>query len=784
MIGQILIHLLFACAIVSTALYFLALQGRDHLRALARICFQFMAGGIGLAFILVMIQVFQHNFQYTYVWSYSSRELQPWYLFAASYAGQEGSFMLWTMWVAGIGVILLPFVRRRGWEAQIMVFYSLILVFLLLLLVVKNPFAFVWETFAKDGIADGFRPENGKGLNPLLHNVWITIHPPILFTGFAAMSVPFAFAMAALLRREYQSWIKIALPWTLYATAILGFGIMLGGFWAYETLGWGGYWAWDPVENSSLIPWLVSAALVHTMLIQKKTGGLVKTNIILAVLAFVLVLYSTFLTRSGVLGDTSVHSFVDPGMFAYILLISFMSTFIALGAGLIIYRRKDLSLARADFNPASREFLLSMGSASLLGSAIIVFIGTSWPLFADILHQPKVAIDPSFYNKTHLPLVILIMLLNAVSLLARWRSGSFAHFIKAGAFSALLAAAATGTSVWLGVHDALYILLTFGAWFALCINAELALKVIRARFSSAGAYISHVGIAMLMIGIVWTSRYSVTQHVRLVQGKTVNVMGYNLTFTGREQIEKEYKDREKYRFHITVEKDGKQDRVSPILFWSDFNKRQSAFLEPGISWSWGRDLYVSPKATDTEGGIPEITMSKEQITPFPTDSALRMQFIRFDMSNMAGGPSANGSIRPGIVVRIFGPNGDTVEHTLYSTLSMRTMESVPEPWTIPGTTQQIAFAKLLPNKESLAQSQAIISFTDTSKPTPAVKEVFTVEVSIKPLINLVWLGVIGMVAGFFISIARHRREIGAEQFRRPAPIENVPQDNEQQNADI
>jgi cytochrome c-type biogenesis protein CcmF len=155
--------------------------------------------------------------------------LQAWYLFAAGYAGQEGSFMLWTLWVAVLGVALSAFGRRKGMESEIMVFYSLILVFLLLLLVIKNPFAYVWETFAKDGVAEGFVPQNGKGLNPLLHNVWITIHPPILFTGFAAMSAPFALAMAGLLKRDYQDWVKHALPWTLYSTAILGFGIMLGG---------------------------------------------------------------------------------------------------------------------------------------------------------------------------------------------------------------------------------------------------------------------------------------------------------------------------------------------------------------------------------------------------------------------------------------------------------------------------------------------------------------------------------------------------------------------------
>lgn len=758
MFGQILIHLLFASALTATGLYAFALRGNEFAAMLGRYFYRFTAIGIVFAFLGILWLVFNHRFEYHYVWNYSSRELQSWFLFAAGYAGQEGSFMLWTLWVGLLGIVLSAFGRKKGIESEIMVFYSLILVFLLLLLVIKNPFAYVWETFAKDGVAEGFIPQNGKGLNPLLHNVWITIHPPILFTGFAAMSAPFALAMAGLLKRDYQNWVKHALPWTLYATAILGFGIMLGGFWAYETLGWGGFWAWDPVENSSLIPWLVSAALVHTMLIQKKTGGLVKTNVVLASLSFILVLYSTFLTRSGVLGDTSVHSFVDPGMFAYIMLIAFMATFLML-ALFIMYRRKDdLLFESANFSMQSREFLISIGSALLLGSAIIVFIGTSWPLFAEIIKQPKVAIDPAFYNSTHLPLVILVMIFNAVSLLARWNGKKIVQDYRSLALPIVLTFAGTITSYVMGVTDPLYVILTFAAWFALIINVELAFKVMRARFSSAGAYLSHAGIALLLIGVVWTSKYSIMQHAQLVQGVPTKVLGYTLTFKGKERIEKEFTDREKYRFHIDIEKEGVHSMVSPMLFWSDFNKRQSAFLEPGIEWSLGRDVYVSPKATGETGGVKTLILSKEQKDKFPTDSTRSIRFLAFDMSRMRSGPDSAGKIYPSAIVRLFSSK-DSIEISLRAGMNMQTSELTPEPVTLPGTTQRLSFARLLAKKGDLANSQIEIAFEDTSKPTPQKKEVFTVEVSIKPLINLVWLGVILMVTGFFVSIARHKKDL-------------------------
>lgn len=756
MLSQFLIHLLFAGSIVMTGLYFLALRGRTDLMVTARNIYRGVAIGLISAMALLMANVISHNFDYTYVWRYSSRELGAWFLFASGYAGQEGSILLWTTWVGIIGVALMPYLRRRNLEAEVMGVYSLALAFMTLLLAVKNPFEYYWDSFAANGLIAGMVPPDGRGLNPLLQNIWITIHPPILFTGFAAMTVPFAFAIAALIKRDYQSWVTVALPWTLYATAILGFGIMLGGFWAYETLGWGGFWAWDPVENSSLIPWLTAVALVHTMLVQKRTGGLVKTNVILAMLSFILVLYSTFLTRSGVLGDTSVHSFVDPGMFAFVLLILFMAVFAALGIGMLIYRRKDIATATENFSPASREFAVAIGSALVLASAILVFIGTSWPLIAEITGLPKVAIESSFYDDTHLPLVIALMLVNGFSLSLRWKAKKFNGVWKSLVFPASLALVATAATAFIGMHDLVFLLLGFSSWFALFVNAELALNVIRSKFTSIGVYVSHAGVALLMLGIMATSRYSVIEHVTLTKGHTADILGYKITYIGREQIEKEYKDREKYRFSVKVQRNGTEAIVHPIMYFSDFNQRQSPFLEPGIHWAATNDVYISPKTVEVLDGTPMRTMKKGEISVFPTDTSMRLEFISFDMSSMRSGANG-GSIRPAAVVRIFrGEHSDTI--TLYSTLDMQTMESIPEPALIPGTTQQISFLKILPNRENLSESQANFGFTDTAKPTPEPLEVFTAEIMIKPYISLVWAGVVAMVGGFFISIIRYARQ--------------------------
>ncbi len=764
MISQFFIHILFGGILVSSGTYFLVLRGRPDLIGIARNIFRATSIGLALTLIMLIANVLSHDFDYTYVWRYSSRELGAWFLFASGYAGQEGSILLWTVWVGLIGIALVPYLRRRELEAEVMAVYTLAMVFMTLLLVVKNPFNYYWDTFAANGLPVGMKPLDGRGLNPLLQNIWITIHPPILFTGFAAMTVPFSFAIAALIRRDYQSWIQVALPWTLYATAILGFGIMLGGFWAYETLGWGGFWAWDPVENSSLIPWLSAVALVHTMLVQKRTGGLVKTNVILAMLSFILVLYSTFLTRSGVLGDTSVHSFVDPGMFAFILLILFMAVFVAIGIGMIIYRRKDISAEAANFSPASREFALTIGSALVLASAILVFIGTSWPLIADLTGLPKVAIDPSFYNSTHLPLAAAVMIVNGFAIALRWKAKSFNGIWKTLIFSGSLAAVATLAMSFFGVRDIMFVLLGFGSWFALFMNLEIGLTVIRAKFTSIGAYLSHAGIALLMLGIMTTSRYSVTEHAMLVKNQPTDILGYKLTYLGREQIEKEYTDREKFRFTVKVQRGNAEGEVHPIMYFSDFNQRQSAFLEPGIHWTASKDVYISPKTFEELDGTPMRALTKGQTSEFPTDTSMKIEFLSFDMSSMKNG-SKDGIIRPAAVVHVINNNRtDTI--TLHTTINMQTMESVPEPVKVPGTSQEISFMKIIPDRENLDKSQATFGFIDTTKPAPKPREVFTAEITIKPYISLVWAGVIAMVGGFFISIIRYAGQAKRSAERR------------------
>ncbi|MEJ2543480.1 MAG: cytochrome c biogenesis protein CcsA, partial [Calditrichaceae bacterium] len=236
-----------------------------------------------------------YQFQYTYVYGYSSRDLPLGFLISSFWAGQEGSFLFWILMNAFLGFIFIK--TSKKYETSGMFFFSLIQLFFLAILIKASPF----ETFNQI-------PPDGSGLNPLLQNFWMVIHPPILFIGYAAAAFPFVLAISSLLKKDFDGWVKHALPWTVFTSLTLGAGIILGAFWAYETLGWGGYWGWDPVENSSLIPWLTVLALLHGLLVQNMKGSLKKTNYFLSTITFILVIYATFLTRSGVLSDFSVHS--------------------------------------------------------------------------------------------------------------------------------------------------------------------------------------------------------------------------------------------------------------------------------------------------------------------------------------------------------------------------------------------------------------------------------------------------------------------------------------------
>jgi cytochrome c-type biogenesis protein CcmF len=662
--------------------------------------------------------------------------------------------MLWTLFTALIGVFLMRYSSQKGYEPQVMSVYGTIQIMLLLMMIVKNPFAFVWESWPGQ-VEVGFAPKDGRGLNPLLQNYWMVIHPQVLFSGFAAMGVPYAYAVAALMKRDYENWIRPATPWIVYGATVLGCGIMMGGFWAYETLGWGGYWGWDPVENSSLVPWLFSVGTIHTILSQRKSGAFVRTNLVLAMLCFITVLYSTFLTRSGVLGDTSVHSFVDPGMWVYWLLIGVILLFCGIGAGMILARRKDLPTIPPRHAYFSREFALFLGSSALVTAAIFVTIGTSSPIITQIFQGKTTAVDISYYVTTTLPLGIAIGILTGIGQLLWWSRTDGASLLKQLAVPIGIAMLITiGMLVFLDLRDVQTALFVFGAAFALIANLQVGWRIVKGNPKYAGGSIAHVGLAIMFLGFVGSAKYDDKQTISLAQGQTVHALGYNLTYIGYKPI-----DHEKYAFEVKVEKDGAQYRVAPIMYYSKFN--EGLMRNPDIVNLITRDFYLAPLSLEQPKNATEQTLQKTSFKRGEKKKIgdLEVMFVDFDFPVMEKAAMLEGK-EVSIGARL-----------LVQQYAKKPIEVVPAKLIAQGDASdkparfldryEFRITAMKPDRDNKENSSVEIGYSDlsTQKTTnEGNRDILVAEASIKPYINLVWSGVVVLLVGFMVTIVRRAQE--------------------------
>ncbi len=797
MIGSIVLSLALASSLIAMVMYFLTYRGYQNTINIGRIAYHTMAMLVIAASAILLYLILTHDYSYKYIYNYSSNDLSKGILAATFWAGQEGSFMLWVLLTSIVGIVLQNYSSKRGdLEPRVMTVFTLSTSFLLVMVspLFKNPFAYIWsepvfigmkdinaaflnqpwiqnflfsdnssgQNFVKmdlqlysalssAGIAVKDFIINGKGLNPQLLNFWMQIHPPILFTGFSMSTVPFAFAMAAMMKNDYNHWVKQALPWVLAGAGILGLGIMMGGYWAYEMLGWGGYWAWDPVENSSLIPWLVGVASIHTLLVQRKTqakGGIgkyAKTNLILSIMTYILVLYSTFLTRSGVLGDASVHSFVDPGMLVYLFLVIFIGTFIVIGFGMLIYRWKFLSeKVETDEALLSRDLALFTAAIVLCASALIVLVGTSAPLFGS-------SVDTFFYNEMHIPLAIIIGLLNGLSLLLKWKQSNGQDLIKKSLLAiALSVAIAAFIIIFGGVTDIMMILLSLTSSFALFVNIDIVIKIIRGNLKMLGAYVSHIGIALFILGVIGSAAYSRQVNIDLIKNEPKEAFGYQLTFTGYNPID----NNTKYAFNINLKKGSKDFTVSPVMYISDFNN--GLMREPAILNLWTKDFYVSPlgydEGTNTSHNHGQvIDLEKGGVTEY---NGAKISFDRFDMPAETIQAMQEGKdFQMGAVLSLeFKGKKESFE------LFRRSVSGQVQftDYTSQDAGVKIQLSNLTAGKIQLSVSNLSESSNENVQQTP--REVLSITASIKPFINLVWAGVVIMVVGFFVSVSRRLRE--------------------------
>ena len=516
-VGQLCIVLAFGTSLFSAISYFFSVQ--EPLTAtiwkkLARASYLVHVLAV-LGIILSLFTIISsHYFEYHYAWEHSSRELPSYFIVSSFWEGQEGSFLLWSFWHIVIGSILI--FKSGKWESPVMAVICLSQVFICSMLlgvdilgfqIGSSPFILTRNVMSEapifqDALYLTKFLTDGRGLNPLLQNYWMVIHPPMLFFGFASMVVPFAYAIAGLWTRQYKEWIKPAQVWSLVAVMILGTAIMMGSAWAYEALSFGGFWQWDPVENASLIPWITLIAAVHVMISYRSTGNSYVTSLILVLVSYVLVLYASYLTRSGVLQNASVHAFTDLGMSQQLL--SHVVIFIGISVGIVVLRWKELPFSKKEESTYSREFWMFIGAMVLSLSCVQIIATTSIPVVNAFFHTnlaPPVDLV-GHYNKWQLPFAILITIFSGFAQFLKYKKTDPAKFIIRLLISGIISILFTAVLVYLTVtyKNIVYILFIYACVFSIVSNANILNDAFQGKMKLVGSAIAHIGFALLLIG--------------------------------------------------------------------------------------------------------------------------------------------------------------------------------------------------------------------------------------------------------------------------------------------
>jgi cytochrome c-type biogenesis protein CcmF len=502
-------------------------------------------GIVILAFLSLLYLILANDFSVSQVADTSSRETPFFYKFAAIWGAHDGSMLLWVFFTSVLCAIVVY--QNRNRYRDMMPFVIAVLMFdlaffLALNIFLSNPFNRLMQIFA-DGSMQNYVPSDGRGLNPLLQHWAMVIHPPILYLGFIGFLVPFAFAISALATRQLgDTWIRTTRRWTLLTWFMLGVGIILGGKWAYVVLGWGGYWAWDPVENSSLMPWLASTAFLHSVVVQERRGMLKVWNILLVAITYLLGIFGTFITRSGIVN--SVHAFADSNLgkffIAYMIIILFGTLY------LILDRNSYLKSERRLDSVLSRESAFLFNNFILVVSCFAVFWGTMFPVLSEAIRGSKITVGPPFFNKVNIPIGLILLFLTGVGPFFAWRKTSLASLKKSFAWPLLFSVIACAALIAGGMRSFYAVVcLTLCTFVIVAILEEfyrgtrVRIKTKGESFLSAavnltlknkrryGGYIVHLSIALMFVGFAGNA-FNRESTVRLANGQEMSIGSYTL----------------------------------------------------------------------------------------------------------------------------------------------------------------------------------------------------------------------------------------------------------------
>jgi cytochrome c-type biogenesis protein CcmF len=805
-IGKVFVILSFGAALLSTISYYFATTSTNKLDnswlKMARIAF--WANSISILGVGVMLfyVIYNHYFEYHYAWAYTSRSLPVYYIVSGFWNGQEGGFLLWTFWQAVLGNILIW--RAKSWEKPVMTIVSLSQLVLASMLLGIELFSvrlgsspFLLLRNAVEGPIFS-RPDylsfikDGQGMNPLLQNYWMVIHPPTLFLGQASVVIPFAYAIAGLWQKRYKEWINPAISYALFAAMILGIGVIMGSLWAYESLNFGGFWAWDAVENASIFPWLTLVGGLHVMIVFKNTGHSYFTATLLVLSSFIMVLYSSFLARSGVLGETSVHAFTDLGMFGQ--LVAYILIFLAISVWFLVVRWKEMPITKKDEDTYSREFWMFVGAIFLGLSCFHLILVTSIPVW-NRMFGTKVAPPTDLvghFNVIQASFAMVISILTGFTQFLKYKKTDITRFFITTllylVFAALITALVVYTTGLYKLHF-VFTLVMLGSIYSVLANGKVLADALKGKFKLAGSAVAHIGFALMLVGalIAAGTRGVVSknesgnigisgldkasgagdakENIMIYRNEPVKMGDYTVTYLGDSTAEPNHYYKVNYKRYNASGKIAEEFLLKPNV---QINPQMGLVPSPDTKHYLLHDLYTHITALPPDAGKPagsqdaaahgEEDDDKNYDEPIPHEIAVgdtipfRDGYIVLKSLNkevqVQNIPLTGNDVAIGAKLEIVSHNKTYTAEPVYMIKDKSVLDFARK---VEDAGLKLRLSKIIPDKNKVE----IIVYQQPQNKKPWI----VMRALDFPYINFLWSGTIIMIIGFLLSIRRRNKEL-------------------------